>query len=147
MYAEREFLLEEGLKEQGRPWYKHIIQAPGLYLGYGADVFPSIIQPLRNGYVSLAQEQIHVVSQQIEKVANYIEHDPDRTRRNGIIASVAVLLIIFLIGGGAFLYYMKEHRQSWKQSLSSFRDHIYRRTHQSSELDEKSLNQRELEEL
>lgn len=35
--AERQFL-GRGLPK--RPYYKHVIQAPGLYLGYGSSSFP-----------------------------------------------------------------------------------------------------------
>jgi len=37
---ERVFLDKQGLP--GRPWYKHVLFAPGYYLGYGAEPFPGV---------------------------------------------------------------------------------------------------------
>jgi len=39
---ERKFLDEKGLPK--RKWFKHVLQAPGLYLGYSPEVFPGIQQ-------------------------------------------------------------------------------------------------------
>ena len=36
--TERQFLAAGGLPQ--RPWFKHTLQAPGLYLGYAAEPFP-----------------------------------------------------------------------------------------------------------
>jgi N-acetylated-alpha-linked acidic dipeptidase len=38
--AERSLLGEPGLP--GRPWYRHMIYAPGLYTGYGAKTLPAV---------------------------------------------------------------------------------------------------------
>eukprot|EP00960_Hanusia_phi_P075652 768452-Hanusia_phi.AAC.7 len=54
--TERAFLDPQGLP--GRKWFRHILQAPGLYLGYGADMFPGICQAIRDGDVKLAQAQV-----------------------------------------------------------------------------------------
>ena len=40
--AEREFLDPKGLP--GRPWYKHVVFAPGLWAGYGATTFPTLTE-------------------------------------------------------------------------------------------------------
>lgn len=40
--AEREWLSAEGIP--GRPWYKHIVYAPGLWAGYGAATFPILTE-------------------------------------------------------------------------------------------------------
>jgi len=55
-HIERKFLDHEGLPQ--RKWFKHILQAPGLYLGYAAQVFPGITQAASDGNTSLANEQI-----------------------------------------------------------------------------------------
>ncbi|MBQ5154017.1 hypothetical protein EGM85_12255 [Macrococcus caseolyticus] len=41
------FLHEEGLDE--RPWFKHIVYAPGRYTGYAGQVFPAIAESLEDG--------------------------------------------------------------------------------------------------
>lgn len=52
MQTERQFLSRLGLPR--RPFYKHVIQAPGLYQGYAPDTFPAVKQVLR------AQDQLLV---------------------------------------------------------------------------------------
>jgi N-acetylated-alpha-linked acidic dipeptidase len=56
--AEKEFLLPTGLSEQGRPWYKHSMYAPGLNTGYGSISFPAVAQPFEDDYPVLADDQI-----------------------------------------------------------------------------------------
>eukprot|EP01100_Stratorugosa_tubuloviscum_P012610 TRINITY_DN602_c0_g1_i1.p1 TRINITY_DN602_c0_g1~~TRINITY_DN602_c0_g1_i1.p1 ORF type:complete len:671 (+),score=332.17 TRINITY_DN602_c0_g1_i1:117-2129(+) len=70
MLTERNFIDFEGLPE--RPWYKHVIQAPGLYLGYGSDIFPGLSQAIRDHNWDLAQSQCAVVSSHIQQAANYL---------------------------------------------------------------------------
>lgn len=55
-FAERSFLHPEGLPK--RKWFKHVLQSPGLYLGYAADVFPGVTQAIRDGNFELAQKEI-----------------------------------------------------------------------------------------
>lgn len=42
----------------GRPWYKHVVQAPGLYEGYGAQTLPGITQALQDQDYTTAQQQV-----------------------------------------------------------------------------------------
>lgn len=43
-YLERQFLHEEGL--DGRPWFKHVVFAPGLWTGYAGAVFPGLVESI-----------------------------------------------------------------------------------------------------
>src|SRR5690606_26641598 len=45
-HAERQFVHEEGLP--GRRYYRHMVQAPGLFQGYASDVFPGVAQAIRD---------------------------------------------------------------------------------------------------
>jgi len=61
--TERRFLLnavsnssDDGLPY--RPWYKHAIQAPGIYYGYGSQTFPGIMQGILDNNATLIQDQI-----------------------------------------------------------------------------------------
>jgi N-acetylated-alpha-linked acidic dipeptidase len=47
MRAERAFIDQQGLA--GREWYKHLLFAPGLYLGYGGEVLPGIQTAITHG--------------------------------------------------------------------------------------------------
>lgn len=43
-YIERNFLFSEGL--DGRPWFKHVVFAPGLWTGYSGAVFPGLVESI-----------------------------------------------------------------------------------------------------
>ncbi|KAK7743593.1 hypothetical protein SLS53_004128 [Cytospora paraplurivora] len=43
-YLERDFLHPEGL--DGRPWFKHVVFAPGLWTGYAGAVFPGLVESI-----------------------------------------------------------------------------------------------------
>ncbi|CAM9873000.1 unnamed protein product [Ascophyllum nodosum] len=68
--TERRFLSPEGLP--GRPWYRHVLQAPGLYLGYAADSFPGITQALRDGDEALARAQVLVAAVCVTDAADFL---------------------------------------------------------------------------
>ena len=68
--TERNFLSEDGLP--GRPWFKHTLQAPGLFLGYAAMAFPGVQEALDEGDVKTAEEQLGVVSERIKEAARFL---------------------------------------------------------------------------
>jgi N-acetylated-alpha-linked acidic dipeptidase len=68
--TERRFLTDEGLPD--RPWFKHTLQAPGMFLGYAAEVFPGIQQALDANDLKLAQQQVVVTAARIEKAASFM---------------------------------------------------------------------------
>jgi N-acetylated-alpha-linked acidic dipeptidase len=69
--TERQFLLDAGLPD--RPWFKHILQAPGLDLGYAAEAFPGIQQALNERNFDLAQNQVDVTAERIQAAALRLE--------------------------------------------------------------------------
>ena len=72
---ERSFLMESGLP--GRKWFRHCLQAPGLYTGYGAKTFPGINEAISAEEWDLAQSQIKACAQRIEAAAASIT-EPNR---------------------------------------------------------------------
>jgi N-acetylated-alpha-linked acidic dipeptidase len=74
--AERYFLLNEGLPE--RPWFRHVLQAPGIYLGYAAEAFPGVQQAIDEGNLKLAQKQSKVAAERIEAAANSLKGQAGR---------------------------------------------------------------------
>ena len=68
--VERQFLNDAGLP--GRPWFKHICQAPGMDLGYAAEAFPGIQQAIDDGDLHLAQQQVDVAAERIHQVALFL---------------------------------------------------------------------------
>jgi len=69
-FTERRFLAEEGLP--GRKWFKHVLQAPGLYKGYGSDVFPGVMQAIREKNVDMATKQLDVSVKRVAAAAAYL---------------------------------------------------------------------------
>ena len=68
--TERQFLSDAGLPK--RPWMKHTLQAPGFYLGYAAEALPGVQQALDDGDVELAQEQVGVVANCVQRAATFL---------------------------------------------------------------------------
>ena len=71
MDAERELLVPEGLPH--RPWFKHVIYAPGEYTGYAAVVIPGVNEALDKGDSSRAREQLAVLAAALERAAKSLE--------------------------------------------------------------------------
>ncbi|XXH01969.1 Vacuolar protein sorting-associated protein 70 [Hypoxylon texense] len=71
MMIERSFLHESGLP--GRPWYKHLIFAPGLWAGYDGVVFPGVTECLENDDISGANTWIQEVAKVIDKACSIVD--------------------------------------------------------------------------
>jgi len=67
--AERQFL-GKGLPL--RPYYKHVIQAPGLYLGYGTQTFPGIAQAVQEKDWTLANSEVDEAKNRIQLAADWL---------------------------------------------------------------------------
>ena len=63
-------MAEEGLP--GRKWFKHTLQAPGMYLGYAAEPFPGVSQALDDNDVATAQAQTEVAAQCVNSAAAFL---------------------------------------------------------------------------
>ena len=58
--VERDLIESSGLPD--RPWYRHVIYAPGLYTGYGVKTIPGVREAVDAGNYSRASEQAaHVI--------------------------------------------------------------------------------------
>lgn len=68
--AERSLTAEKGLPR--RPWYKHLIYAPGFYTGYGVKTLPQIREGIEQGAYQEAQEGINTVAQALEAYNSYV---------------------------------------------------------------------------
>jgi N-acetylated-alpha-linked acidic dipeptidase len=67
--TERQFI-GPGLPK--RPWYKHVLQAPGLRLGYGSTVLPGVYQTVEDGDWNEVQNQLDIAAQQIRLAAQFL---------------------------------------------------------------------------
>lgn len=59
-HAEGRLLSEKGLPR--RPWYKHMVYAPGFYTGYGVKTLPYIREGIEQGAYAEAQDGIDAVT-------------------------------------------------------------------------------------
>jgi N-acetylated-alpha-linked acidic dipeptidase len=69
--SERQLLTEKGLP--GRPWYRHLIYAPGLYTGYGVKTLPGIREAIEQGDYQNVNLQISQVSQALTNLSQFID--------------------------------------------------------------------------
>lgn len=75
-FNEKLFKAEQQLLGPGlpiRPWYKHVIYAPGLYTGYGVKTMPGIREAIEEDEWPQAQEQIKVAADVLNKFAAYLK--------------------------------------------------------------------------
>jgi N-acetylated-alpha-linked acidic dipeptidase len=77
LQAERALTSSEGLI--GRPWYKHLIYAPGFYTGYGVKTMPGVRE-------SIEQHQWKDVDREIDRVAAAL------TREASLVSDLAAEL-------------------------------------------------------
>jgi N-acetylated-alpha-linked acidic dipeptidase len=71
-FSERQFLIPNGGLPL-RKWFKHILQAPDLYLGYSASTMPGIVQAFVDQKdPELANQQARIVAERILAVARYL---------------------------------------------------------------------------
>ena len=69
--TERALIRSEGLPR--RPWYKHLIYAPGFYTGYGVKTLPGVQEALEERHWKEAEEQIEIAAQALTQFNQEIE--------------------------------------------------------------------------
>jgi N-acetylated-alpha-linked acidic dipeptidase len=69
--AERALLSKEGLPN--RPWFKHVIYAPGQYTGYAAVVIPGVNEAIDAKNTQLVTEQLQVLTDALNRAAGVLE--------------------------------------------------------------------------
>ncbi|MBW8686868.1 transferrin receptor-like dimerization domain-containing protein [Chitinophaga rhizophila] len=69
--AEQQLLHQEGLPN--RPWYKHVIYAPGFYTGYGVKTMPGIREAIEQRNWEEAEAQISIAAKAITRLTQTLE--------------------------------------------------------------------------
>ncbi len=69
--AEQELLLDQGLPL--RPWYKHVLYAPGFYTGYSVKTLPGIREAIEQRNFLQAETEIKRAAFSINKLAGYLQ--------------------------------------------------------------------------
>jgi N-acetylated-alpha-linked acidic dipeptidase len=68
---EQTLLSEEGLP--GRPWFKHLIYAPGVYTGYGAKTLPGVREAIEDRRWEEAGQYIRITAHAIEAYSERLD--------------------------------------------------------------------------
>ncbi|KAH5338240.1 hypothetical protein HBI67_123820 [Parastagonospora nodorum] len=68
---ERKFLYPEGL--DGRPWFKHVVFAPGKWTGYAGATFPGIVEGIDEKDDATVKKWIDIASKAIDAAADWLE--------------------------------------------------------------------------
>ncbi|HEY2462255.1 MAG TPA: transferrin receptor-like dimerization domain-containing protein [Candidatus Acidoferrum sp.] len=76
--SERKLTTPDGLP--GRPWFKHLIDAPGQYTGYEAKTLPAVRESIEQKQWRQAEEAIVVVSHALENEAQLISSAAEKLR-------------------------------------------------------------------
>ena len=71
MMAERDLIEPAGLPD--RPWYRHVIYAPGLYTGYGVKTIPGVREAVDAGNYTRAAEQAAIVIRALQRAAKTLQ--------------------------------------------------------------------------
>jgi len=69
--SERKLTNDEGLPR--RPWYKHLLYAPGVYSGYGVKTVPSVREGIEQKRYAEAEQEIVRVAKALEDESSLIE--------------------------------------------------------------------------
>ena len=64
---ERQFIFPEGLDE--RPWFKHVVFAPGRWTGYAGSTFPGIVESLEDKNTTNAKRWSDIIVERLEAAA------------------------------------------------------------------------------
>jgi N-acetylated-alpha-linked acidic dipeptidase len=68
--SERMLTTPQGLP--GRPWYEHVLYAPGLFTGYAANAIPGVRQEIELKDWQVADEQLRVAGQALDREAELV---------------------------------------------------------------------------
>jgi N-acetylated-alpha-linked acidic dipeptidase len=120
--AERSWLYNKGLAEQGRPYFRHVIQAPALYNGYGSDPFPGLAQAIRDRHWAVAERQAAIIVGRIKAVRNvFYSRDTENETVVIVLAAVwggvCVLALVVLVL--YFAYRILKNRRGSYETLGA----------------------------
>ncbi|KAF2848474.1 N-acetylated-alpha-linked acidic dipeptidase-like protein [Plenodomus tracheiphilus IPT5] len=68
---ERQFLYPEGL--DGRPWFKHVVFAPGKWTGYAGATFPGIVEGIDDNDEEAVEKWVDIAARVIDGAAEFLE--------------------------------------------------------------------------
>ena len=78
--SERQFIDEEGLPR--RPWYRHLLYAPGYYTGYGVKTMPGIREAIEDKRYGDVEKEVLRVSAAIDRETALLNAIVDELERS-----------------------------------------------------------------
>jgi N-acetylated-alpha-linked acidic dipeptidase len=81
LQAERKLINPDGLPR--RPWYQHLIYAPGFYTGYGSKTLPGIREGIEEKHYQEAEKEIVRVAKVLEDYAAVIDSAASDLEKTG----------------------------------------------------------------
>jgi N-acetylated-alpha-linked acidic dipeptidase len=69
--AERALLIEQGLPD--RPWFRHVVYAPGEYTGYAAVVIPGVNEAIDARDAARTAAQLAILSEALNRASSVLE--------------------------------------------------------------------------
>jgi N-acetylated-alpha-linked acidic dipeptidase len=69
--SERQFLAVDGLK--GRPWFKHMLYAPGYYTGYAVKTMPGVRENIEQKQYADADAEASKLAAVLDKQTAWID--------------------------------------------------------------------------
>ena len=75
MRADQALLAPDGLPK--RPWYKHLLYAPGLYTGYGVKTVPGVREAIEQRAWAEADVEIGRVAAAVQREAELVSRASD----------------------------------------------------------------------
>jgi N-acetylated-alpha-linked acidic dipeptidase len=79
--SERKLTNDDGLPR--RPWYKHMLYAPGIYSGYGVKTVPSVREGIEQKRYSEAEQEIARVAKTLEQESELIDSAAELLEKAG----------------------------------------------------------------
>ncbi|KAI9784360.1 MAG: hypothetical protein M1816_000884 [Peltula sp. TS41687] len=70
-YLERQFLYSTGL--DGRPWFKHVVFAPGIWTGYSGVTFPGLVENIGKKDVESVQRWIDIIKGRVDAAVDLLD--------------------------------------------------------------------------
>jgi len=89
-FCERHFV-GPGLPK--RPWFRHVLQAPGFFLGYGSQAFPGVAQAILDKDVPLAQSEIATVAKALTQAAKFLQSGEEQAASSSEASDEAGVLV------------------------------------------------------
>jgi len=98
--TERAFIYPPGLP--GRPFYKHVVQAPGTFAGYDAIPFPGLWEAvIIYNDLNMANQQANIIANQINQAASTLQRPsspPSQVDQGGLDQVILIVAIVVPVG-------------------------------------------------